>query len=462
MNKKTSFLVVISTVFFVLLVAVLIPCSAIAQGSGAKTQQALADFSRVFRFIQDNYVEEIDPDVLLEGALEGLLNSLDDPHSSYIRAEGLRSLQDTTSGEFGGVGMYISKRQRTEDGDENGDAPYIEVVSPIADTPADRLGVRANDLIVEIDGQDTIEMSIDDAVNALRGTPGSRVEVRILRGTYTFDLEIMREIIEIPSIRSAYIDEHNIGYIRIIQFTPFAYESMTESINGFATEGYQSLIIDVRQNPGGLLSSAVDVASLFLDGKFIVGTSGRNQDEIRRYTSVSGRAIPDSIDIIVLIDEGTASASEILAGALKDHERATLIGEKTFGKGSVQQVRTVDPGAFRLTMSLYYTPQGSYIDEVGIIPDIIVEDDEFNDEQAMDYTDLLRERVVEKFVNGRQTISEDEIQAFITERLNTTTLTERHLRKLVKDEILRAQNILPVFDLEYDTVLQRAVEYISS
>ena len=448
-----------------MLVAVLVPGNVIAQGSQFETERALTKFARVFRFIKGNYVDDIDADVLLEGALEGLLDSLDDPNSGYIKDEALRRLEDTTSGSFGGVGMYISKQPDNEDGQ----AGYIEVIAPIEDTPADRLGVRAKDVIVEIDGTDTVDMTIDDAVNALRGPPGTSVDVRFARGASRFNIDIVRTVIQVPVVRWGYIgpDEGEssgggIGYIRIIQFTPFTHQNMLEAIREFEAAGYSGLIVDVRQNPGGLLSAAVDVSGLFLDGGLVVGTTGRNDAEVRRYNANRGKAVEDDIELVVLVDAGSASASEIFAGAMKDYDRGVIIGEKTFGKGSVQQIRPVDPGAFRLTMSLYYTPSGTYIDDVGIIPDIIAAPPELTEEQTNDLAEILRDRVVEGFIDNRTDINPNEIDRFVAEQIAQGSLTEAQLRKLIKDEQSRVRNVVLPYDLEYDLVLQKGVQHLRS
>lgn len=446
-----------STVLLAILISILIPGAVIAQGPSIESRRALSTFSRVFRYVEDNYVEEVDPQVLLEGALAGLFESLDDPHSAYLSATSFRGLTDTTEGRFGGVGLYIQK-QVAEDG---GDA-FIEVVAPIEGTPSDKLGLRSNDLIIEIEDKSTADFTIDDAVDMLRGQVGSAVKVRIRRGSSEFPLSIVRASIEIPTARHAIIPDSGIGYIRIIQFTPFTAARVEDAIEEFTDSGYEALIVDVRQNPGGLLSSVVDVSSLFLDGGLVVGTSGRNPLENRMHNATSGSIVSQSIPIAVLIDKGSASASEIFAGALGDRNRAVIIGQISFGKGSVQQIKQAGSGAFRLTMSRYYTPDGNYIDKIGIIPDIISEPDELTEEQTADITMLLSDRRVEKFVNNRPQVNTTEIDRFIAEIVNTTSLTGTIVSRLVRSELLSVNNVTPVFDLEFDMMLQRAIEHLTT
>lgn len=456
-HKTNPFWMITSTILLALLVVIVVPRDAIAQYPTTDTEKAIAIFENIFRFVENNYVEEIDTDVLLEGALDGLFKSLDDPHSTYLTDISLREVDDTTSGEFGGVGMYISKEREFEDKES-----YIQVISPIKDTPSDRLGIRANDLIVEIDGITTADMSIDDAVNALRGLPGEAVAIKIMRRNIFFDVVIVREVIEVPTIRYALIPENSIGYIRIIQFTPFTYERIIDALREFDNQSYQSLIIDVRQNPGGLLSAVVDVADTLFDGGLIVGTRGRNQFENRRFNAKPGSIVPKQIPIVLLVDQGSASASEILAGALKDRNRATIIGQKTFGKGSVQQIKKIGDSAFRLTMSKYYTPNGDFIDQIGIIPDIIAESEELSEMQTVDLAALYADRAIEMFVNNRKSISDNEIARFVNEQTATTSLTPPIIRRLIKNELQRANNIQQAYDLEFDTVLQQAIEFLQS
>ena len=440
------------------LLVVIVPAAAFGQSSSSEQDRLLDTFEQVFRFVQNNYVDEVEARKLIEGALEGMFESLDDPHSAYLSMEEMRDLSDTTQGEFGGVGMYISKQSVPEDSRE---PAFVEVISPIESTPADRAGLRSGDLIIAIESETTEDLSIDEVVARLRGNPGSKVEVTIRRGeTRSFDVSLTREIIEVPTVRHAMIPE-NIGYIRIIQFTPYTDDRVKESVKEFENEGYDSLIIDLRRNPGGLLPAVVDTADLFFSDGLVVGTRGRSPGENQRFTAGNGVEVPGEMPVVVLIDEGSASASEILAGALKDRDRAYLIGETTYGKGSVQQVRRITTGGFRLTMSRYYTPSGDYIDKKGIEPDLVVKDSELSDEDLDSLARLQEERLVEEFVSEHPSPSASQIDSFI-ERLREQdiTLSERRIRKLVRDEVHQVNDVTQVYDLEFDIVLQRAVDML--
>jgi len=436
----------------------LVPVYAFGQEEAEETDRLLQVFSQVFRFVEDNYVDIVDTEQLFEGAMKGLFESLDDPHSYYLSAQEMRDLSDTTQGEFGGVGMYISKQVRGEEDDR---AAYVEIVSPIDGTPADRAGLRSGDLIVEIEDESTEDLTIDEVVNRLRGRPGTPVSISVRRGErQTFPVTLQRDIIEVPTVRTAMIPD-DIAFLRIIQFTPHTAERVRDAIAEFEDEGYESLIIDLRRNPGGLLNGVVETADLFFDGGIIVGTRGRNPRENEMFAANSGQRVPEDLPIVVLIDEGSASAAEIMAGALKDRNRATLIGETTYGKGSVQQVRRIGEGGFRLTMSRYYTPSGAYIDQTGVSPDREVSEPELSEEQIEDYAMLIEQDTVAGFITQNPNPTNRQIDRFIADmRSEGIDLPERVLRKLVRDEINRRNDQVVVYDLEYDLVLQEAVRML--
>lgn len=426
---------------------------AVAQGTQGGGDDALALFEQVYRFVERNYVDEVDPDLLIEGALQGLFESLGDPHSAYLTEDEMRGLTDTTSGEFGGVGMYINKPRRSD-----GVPEYIEIVSPIEDTPAYRAGLRSGDRIMTVDGVLTADLSVDEVVDLLRGPPGSDVRVMILRGeNLEFPVTLERALIQVPTVKWDMI-HGDIGFLRIIQFTPFTDDLVREAVEDFKRAGYTSMIIDLRSNPGGLLSGVVDVAGVFFDGGLVVETRGRIPGENQRFTADRGVLVEDDIEIVVLIDDGSASAAEILAAALKDRDRAVLLGETTYGKGSVQQVRTLGDAGFRLTMSRYYTPAGTNIDHIGVTPDIEYIEPDLTEEEQQAYARIREEERIRGFVAESGESAERDIDAFIAGlREDGIVLNERWIRRLVRIEVNRVMNRTEVYDLDYDLMLQRAV-----
>ncbi len=335
-------------------------------------------FADVIKIVKENYVEEPETKKLIYGALNGMLHALD-PFSAFFDPEQYSEFKTETEGSFGGVGIEI--------GMEKG-RPIV--ISPIEGTPAFRAGVRPGDIIIEIDGEDTFQMSLLDVVKKIRGKPGTDVELTILRKGEgePIKIKITRAIIKIDSVKYTKIDD--IGYIKIVQFQENTSKELERAIVKLEEEGINSLILDLRNNPGGLLSEAVNVADLFLSpDRLIVYTKGRGE-EMRRYYSQREALLPENIKMVVLINKGSASASEIVTGALQDYNRAYIIGEKSFGKASVQNIIPLEDGsAIKLTVAYYYTPKGRLIHNKGIEPDIVVElDDETEEEIAKKIREL--------------------------------------------------------------------------
>jgi carboxyl-terminal processing protease len=450
-RERTVWIVVTAALAAVIVLLTFTP-RVLAGNQEAETQRLLTKFYEVFRFVQENYVEEVDPQVMVDGALKGLFESLDDPHSAYLTAEEMRDLDDTTTGRFGGVGLIISKVERG-----------VEVISPIEDTPAYRAGVNAGDIIVAVDGESVVDLDIDEVLSVLRGAPGSPVTMTILRGkSLRFDANVVRAMIEVPTVKKAMIPG-GIGYLRVIQFTPLTTDRVEEAIEFFQENGYQSLIVDLRSNPGGLLAAVIDVADFFLSRGPIVSTRSRVAAENHVfYASSRNTMVPEDLPVIVLINRGSASASEILAGALKDTGRATIMGETSYGKGSVQQIKRIDGAGFRLTMSRYFTPAGKNIDKVGIAPDVEVLEPELTETEEQALSQLLEGNRIREFVSANPDPSQAEIQRF-EEQLASEgiVLGDRYVERLIRNEINRTNNNPPVYDLDYDLVLRRAVDRLT-
>ena len=321
-------------------------------------------FTEALDRIRMSYVEEIDDKTLLENAIRGMLAGLD-PHSAYVDGSDFGALQETTTGQFGGLGVEVGR--------ENG---YIKVISPIDDTPAARAGIQAGDLIIQIDGKPLREMLPEEAAQLMRGEPGTEVTITVAReGMEPFDLSIVREVIAIASVRSRVL-EPGYGYIRISQFRVNTGNELEEEIEKLYedNDGLKGMIVDLRNNPGGVLQASVNVVDTFISQGRIVYTEGRLEGKNMSF-SANRKTVASDVPLVVLINNGSASASEIVAGALQDHGRAVIMGTRSFGKGSVQTVLPLDEErAIKLTTSLYFTPKGRSIQAQGIVPDIIVDD----------------------------------------------------------------------------------------
>jgi len=332
--------------------------------TGSEAYENLKLFTEVLSLVEANYVDVVDPQKLVYGAIRGLLKELD-PHTVFMTEDMFKEMQVDTKGEFGGLGITISMQN-----------DILTVISPIEDTPAWRAGIKAGDYIVKVDGEPTKDMTINDAVKKMRGVPGTSVVISIVREGLKEpkDYSIVRDIIKLKSVKYKVLDD-NIGYVRITSFQERTNSDLHVALQEIFSgdEGLRGLILDLRNNPGGLLDQAVKVSGEFLEkDKLVVYTKGRRQNNNTEYTTRKGGARTD-YPMVVLVNRGSASASEIVAGALQDWERAVILGTPTFGKGSVQTVISLEDGSgLRLTTAKYFTPKGRSIQNTGITPDIEV------------------------------------------------------------------------------------------
>jgi carboxyl-terminal processing protease len=336
-----------------------------AQSKPSDTYKQLDLFADVFEVVRNQYFQPVADDKLIEASINGMLSSLD-PHSSYMNAKDYADLTTQTKGEFGGLGLEVTQ--------ENG---IVKVESPIDDTPAARANIKSGDLITHIDGEPIVGVPLNDAVEKMRGAPGTTIKLTLRHGEKgdPFDVTLTREVIKVPSVRSR-VESDNIGYIRISSFSEQTQPGLDKAIAdlkqqlGAKLSGY---VIDLRNNPGGLLNSAISVSNTFLDQGEIVSTRGRNPDEVEHMDAKPGLDKAKGVPVVILINGGTASAAEIVSGALQDHHRAIIMGTQSFGKGSVQTILPLkNQGALRLTTAEYFTPSGRSIQAKGITPDIEV------------------------------------------------------------------------------------------
>jgi carboxyl-terminal processing protease len=351
-----------------------------AHAAASDTYRNLNLFGDVFEKIRSDYVEKPDEEKLVEAAINGMLGSLD-PHSSYMDAKSFRDMQVQTRGEFGGLGIEVTQ----EDG-------LIKVVTPIDDTPASRAGILSGDIITAIDDENVQGLTLNQAVDKMRGAPDTPVTLKILRGTNKdpMDVKLTRAVIQIKSVRE-HQEGDDIGYIRITQFNEQTFDGVRAAIQKFENDipeaKFKGYVLDLRNNPGGLLDQSIAVVNSFLDRGEIVSTRGRNAEETMRYNAHPGD-LSKGKPVVVLINGGSASASEIVAGALQDHKRAIILGTRSFGKGSVQTIIPLgqNNGAVRLTTARYYTPSGRSIQAKGIEPDVTVLQDVPDDLKGKDDT----------------------------------------------------------------------------
>ena len=322
-------------------------------------------FGDVVTVIQSSYVREVEPQELIYGAINGMLTGLDS-YSQFMPPDTYKEMQVETKGEFGGIGIVIGIR--------NG---LLIIISPIEDTPGYRAGIKAGDIIAEINGKSTKKLTLMEAVKKLRGPKGTKVSIGIARKgeKKLLNFDIVREVIKINSVKNARVLDNNIGYVRIVQFNQNVFPELKKEISSLLEKKIDGLIVDVRSNPGGLLIACVKITDLFLPkGKLIVSTKGKREGQNAEFLARNEALYPMDMPLVVLINGGSASASEIFAGAMQDWHRGVILGTKSFGKGSVQTVLPLSDGSgIRLTTAKYYTPSGRCVDEVGLIPDVILE-----------------------------------------------------------------------------------------
>lgn len=431
-----------------------------AQDSNRETKRYSGIMQNVFEFIQKRYVDEVDPKVLYEGAMKGMFDALGDPHSTYLEGMEMTDLNETTEGNFGGVGLLISKAVVSR---PDGRPLWVEVASPIEDTPGWKAGISPGDFITHINGEATEQLSMEEVLERLRGIPGSEVTIQIRRGEkLDFPVVLTRAIIEVPTVKHAMIGKT--GYLRITTFTPMTADRAKEALENFKSQDFDSLIVDLRYNYGGLLGAAIDVSDLFLEGGVVVSTKSRVVSDDQTFVARRNTVISNDIPIIVLINRGSASASEIVAGALKDRNRAYLVGERSYGKGSVQQLFDLDRSnnsGFKLTTARYYTPSDVNIDKIGIPPDREVLLPELTDEEAIALNQLINDNKIPAFVEEHPNAVKAQTDEFVVALNREYKINQSLLSRLVRNEQNRTVTA-PVYDLEYDIQLQEAMKILES
>ncbi len=466
MTKKIAWINTLIFSLILLIVAFFIPQKAPAWQSNSETKpEGNSDavnielLELVYRLVKQNYVDEVDSQVLYKGAMEGMLNALNDPYTSYVYDDTLvgKDLQDTTEGVFCGIGVHITKPVVSTP-----DRPaYVEIASPIEDTPGFKAGLQSGDYITEIEGTPTEEITIDDVLNKLRGKEGTPVKIKILRGkNLEFSLTIVRALIEVPTVKYTKIGK-DIAYIRLIEFNPNSAKRVIEALKDLQAQGCSKLIFDLRNNPGGLLSSSIDIASIFLQSGTVVSTKGRARGTNNEYIvkKIEEKA-PEEMPIVVLLNLGSASASEIVAGALKDHRRAYLVGTKSYGKGLVQNIEPLtQKERVKITIARYYSPSGANIDKLGIYPDLVVEPLKFTEEEEKNANELLNTSEIPNFTRSKKTLTRAEMLDFAKQLEKKYKIRAALILRLIKVEYNRSHST-PIIDYDDDEQLRAAVKLL--
>lgn len=409
-------------------------------------------FNQVLEKLQSGYydTEKIKPGVLIRAAIDGMLDSLDDPYTRLMVPEDYKDMQIKTQGKFGGVGMVIEKEDTA-----------IRVVYPIAGTPAFNAGLQPGDLIIEIEGNGTDTMDVAGAADMLRGTPGTDVKIAVLHGKKRLDITLKRATIPIEGVQAETLDSaQGIQYLRVKDFTEHTAKDVSEAMKDLTAKGLSALVLDLRNNPGGLLESASDVSDVFVDTGLIVYTKGRLPSQNRTFPATK-RGDYGEFPIVVLTNGHTASGAEILAGAIRDSGRGVLVGTKTFGKGVVQSVydHLILEYAVTVTTATYYTPSGICIHKKGIPPDIEVEQPPVPKEIQEALYKIRGEDIILEFAKSHDGYTDDDIKDMIkTLQAKKIDVPESYVKYLVKEQFLRKKGKSVILDLDTDLQLQRALE----
>ena len=409
-------------------------------------------FHQVYQIIRTEYVDTVETKSLFYGAIRGMLQALNDPFTRFLNEEDFAELKEETTGKFVGVGIEITMK----DGE-------IVVISPIDDTPAMKAGIKAGDRITKIDSSELKDKSLAEIIKLIRGLPHTKVRLTVVREGFddpiTFDLERMP--IKIDAVSYTILKEYNTGYIKVKTFSTDTSREIEKALSEFNARRIQRVIVDLRWNPGGLLDQAISMSELFLDkGKMIVSTRGREgSGNFKEY--LSERSALYGAELVVLVNKGSASASEIFAGAIRDNGRGRLVGEKTFGKGSVQKSYNLNEKiGLALTIAKYYTPSGVSIHGKGIQPDFVVSSESFPEADRKNVNAIYREKLVDEFLKTHKGYTPENRKEFI-EFLKTRNLTisEKSANYILKSEINRFVK-QPLYDLEFDAQLKKAIEVV--
>ena len=421
--------------------------------AGEPAHTYLDYFHQVYQILQAEYVDPVETKNVFYGAIRGMIQSLNDPFSRFLDETDYTELKEETSGKFVGVGIEISMK----DG-------QIVVISPIEDTPAMKAGIKPGDIITKINNTDIKDKNLTDIVKMIRGLPHTKVELAVLREGFSDPLhfELERAPIKIETVSYDTLGDYKTGYIRVKIFSSDTARELEKALENFNTKGIAKLIIDLRGNPGGLLDQAISMSNLFLDkGRIIVSTRGREgSGNVKEFLAEKEPLYRGRL--VVLVNRGSASASEIFSGAMKDNNRGKLIGEKTFGKGSVQKFFNLNEDVgVTLTIAKYYTPSGISIHGKGIVPDVVVSADTFPEADRKNIAVIMKEKLVEEFAKthkGDTSANRRDFMQFLKDK--NLGISERSAAYLFKSESLRYSK-QPLYDLEFDTQLKKAIETVN-
>lgn len=445
--------------------------NSIAQNSSGATKAStgseiisrdMATLERLYQYVERNFLYDIDYDAVYEAMATALFNTLGDKYSYYVKAEKAEDYAEDVKGSYGGLGLYFSKTYVEYQNPEDERTMYAVISQVFPDTPCSRAGLMTGDLIIEINGQSVVELDADGCAKLMKGNPGTAVSLTIKRGASVFTIDLVREIITVPTVVYEMIDADN-AYLRILEFSRGTYRAISDALDKLSAKGMQKLIIDVRNNPGGDVDSALAIVDLFVSGTDLLYLSYKDPSKDIRYVATSNISVSPDVEIAILTNSGTASAAEIFSAAMRDTGRAVLVGTKTYGKGVMQLVSSFGDGFISVTTASFSGPTGKPINKEGVLPDIEVADIFIEEEEVQPYIDLVNSKVISDFVDSNPAFTDANLKMFATQNAESG-LREEILILLVRNEYLSRMNYddRPLADIKYDIVCRTAYEYLQS
>ena len=430
--------------------------------SSRSISQILYSLGNLYAYLSNNFLYEIDSETMEEELISAMIDSLGDQYSYYIPPDVANTFEENTEGEYVGIGTYLTKMNPAYADPDDPESYMVIIASPFPGGPADRAGLRPRDMISAINGEDVSELTATEASNMMKGHIGEEITLTVHRGSAVFDIKLMPEVVTTPSTVSGMLTE-DIGYIAIYTFSLTTGTSVAEDLSELLSQGAEKLIIDLRNNGGGTVQSALETADMFLSDGMMLETkykpsSGRSESVAMADPDIS---VPEDIPLLLIVNGGTASSSEILTGALMDNGRATVLGSQTFGKGISQEIRPFRGGYIQITTGHFYTPSGNDIHEVGITPDILIEEPEYSDEEMKAFETFMEEDRFSSYIEENPEYTKENVLAF-ADKYKDSGVPEDLLIMLIRNEYIYSMDYdeRPVADIWFDQYITKALEVL--
>lgn len=418
----------------------------------------------LYSYLDSNFLYDIDNTEMQYELIEAMVNSLGDKYSYFVRPENAEEYEENNQGQYVGIGTYLTKANPDYYDPKDPETYMVIITSPFPGGPADRAGLKAKDMISHVNGVDISDMTANEASKLIRGKKDEPLTLTVHRGDAVFDITLLPEVVITPTSEWQILNG-DIGYLRILQFSETTFESVYEDVNELLNAGAKSFIIDLRNNGGGIVDSALSIANMFISNGTLltIKYSEKSNNKDTAYTATNYLVVPEDVPVVVLTNGGTASASEILTAALKENDRATVIGSQTFGKGIMQHVVPYLDGYLNITAAHYYTPDGNDIHEIGITPDIVVNEEEFSDEEIEAYAEFLKSNKIIEWRDAYPEYSKENIEAF-ADANSDSGVPHSLLCLLMRNEYIYSMDYdkRPIADVDFDSQLKRAVEFIET